>query len=171
MDRRDDLAHTPVPSPSPSSRPPAGPPGMVPFRLVLGGGSLLNQVGRELRTKVDGMLAPLNLTAQQAALLLHASREETSPNRLAPLLGTDTAGVTRLLDRLEAKGLVKRRRNAGDRRSVIVELTEEGRALVPRVAPIFGRVSARLFAGFTEEEVRTLIALLQRMLGNLAEDH
>ncbi|KAA9377419.1 MarR family transcriptional regulator [Microbispora cellulosiformans] len=142
----------------------------VPIQLVLGGGSLLNQVGRELRTVVDGMLAPYDLTAQQAALLLSAARQETSPNRLAPELGTDTAGMTRLLDRLEAKGLVRRRRHPDDRRSVVVEVTGQGRALVPRLAPVFGRASARLLAGLSEEEVRLLTALLERMLRNLRQD-
>jgi DNA-binding MarR family transcriptional regulator len=47
--------------------------------------------------------------------LLHASPQPTSPSRLAELVGTDTAGMTRL-DRLEAKGLLRRRRHADDRR-------------------------------------------------------
>ncbi|MFF4772905.1 MarR family winged helix-turn-helix transcriptional regulator [Microtetraspora fusca] len=142
-------------------------PGGVPVELVLGGGSLINQVGRDLRTAVEGMLAPYGVTSQQAALLMRAARGESSPNRLASHLGTDTAGMTRLLDRLEAKGLVGRRRNPGDRRSIVVELTEEGRALVPRLAPVFGRASVRLLAGFSEEEVRGLAGMLRRMLENL----
>ncbi|ETK37638.1 MarR family transcriptional regulator [Microbispora corallina] len=139
----------------------------VPFGLVLGGGSLLNQVGRELRTTVDALLAPFDLTAQQAAVLLHASRQETSPNRLAAEVGTDTAGMTRLLDRLEAKGLLARRPHPGDRRSVVVEVTPEGRALAPRLAPVFGTASARLLSGFSEEEVLQVTGLLRRMLDNL----
>ncbi|MEV0969925.1 MarR family winged helix-turn-helix transcriptional regulator [Microtetraspora glauca] len=141
--------------------------GGVPVGLVLGGGSLINQVGRDLRTAVEGLLTPYGVTSQQAALLLQAARGETSPNRLAPHLGTDTAGMTRLLDRLEAKGLIRRRRHADDRRSIVVEVTEEGRALVPRLAPVFGRVSVQLLSGFSEEEVRQLAGMLRRMLDNL----
>ena len=139
----------------------------VPIDLLLGGGSLIHEVGRELNTAVERELAPFNITAQQAALLLWSARQETSPSQLVALLGTDTAGVTRLLDRVEAKGLIRRRNHPDDRRSIVIELTEAGRALVPRLPPIFGRVSIQLLAGFSEEEIHQLTTLLQRMLENL----
>jgi DNA-binding MarR family transcriptional regulator len=139
----------------------------VPVQLVLGGGSLLHQVGRDLGTALERQLAPLDLTAQQAALLLHASREPSSPSRLMAQLGTDTAGMTKLLDRLEGKGLLRRERHPDDRRAVVIRLTERGRALVPRLPPVFGRVTRQLLTGFTAEEVGRLTGMLQRMLDNL----
>ena len=148
---------------------PQGPrPGTdVPIGLLLGGGSLLNKVARELGTVLDRRLARFDITAQQAALLLWSARQETSPSQLITLLGTDTAGMTRLLDRVEHKGLIRRRKHPDDRRSIVIELTEEGRALVPRLSPIFGRVSGQLLAGFSAEEVQQVTAMLQRMLENL----
>jgi DNA-binding MarR family transcriptional regulator len=137
------------------------------MELVLGGGSLLHLVARELRTAIEAQLAPYDITAQQAALILTSAREPASPNRLAARLGTDTAGMTRLLDRLEAKGLLRRGRHPDDRRSVVIELTAEGRALVPRLPPIFGRVTTRLMAGFSDTEMRQLTSMLERMLDNL----
>lgn len=83
------------------------------------------------------------------------------------LLGTDTAGMTKLLDRLEGKGLLHRRRHPLDRRAIVLELTEQGRALLPRLPPIFGRITAQLFAGFTNHEIKQLTAMLQRILDNL----
>jgi DNA-binding MarR family transcriptional regulator len=139
----------------------------VPIELLLGGGSLIHQVGRELDTALGRQLAPLGLTAQQAALLLWSARQESSPSQLVTLLGTDTAGVSRLLDRLETKGLIRRRKHPDDRRSVVIELTGQGYTLVPRLPPIFGRISMRLLAGFSAEEVQQLTTLLERMLGNL----
>jgi DNA-binding MarR family transcriptional regulator len=138
-----------------------------PSPAVLGGGALLHRVGRELATTTDRMLRELGLTSQQAALLLHASGAPRTPTELAADLGTDTAGTTRLLDRVEALGLVRRARHPADRRSVTVELTDAGRALVPRVAPVFGRVTAALFAGFSGAEIALVTDLLQRMLANL----
>ncbi|MEV4364817.1 MarR family winged helix-turn-helix transcriptional regulator [Nonomuraea sp. NPDC051941] len=140
------------------------------FELVLGGGSLLVQVGRELNTETERRLAPLGLTAQQAALLLHASRGGGTPSLLKRRLGTDTAGMTRLLDRLEAKGLLRRERHPEDRRSIVIELTDEGRALVPSLPPIFGRISHQVFAGFSPEEVAQVTDMLRRILENLAEE-
>lgn len=140
---------------------------MTEQRLVLGGGSLLNQVGRELTTAVERQLAPLGLTAQQAAVLLHASREPTTPRRLAELVGTDTAGMTRLLDRLADKDLLRRTRHPEDRRSLLVELTDAGRALLPQLPPVFGRVTNQLFTGFTQDEIAAVTGLLERMHANL----
>lgn len=54
-------------------------------------------------------------------MLLRASREPAPPRRLAELIGTDTAGMTRLLDRLADKDLVRRTRHPDDRRSLLVE--------------------------------------------------
>jgi DNA-binding MarR family transcriptional regulator len=135
--------------------------------MVLGGGSLLNQVGRELNTVVERQLAPLGLTAQQAALLLLASRRANTPSQLKQQLGTDTAGMTRLLDRLVDKGLLRRVPHPDDRRSVVVELTAEGRAIVGRVPPIFGRASKQLLYGFTADEIAQMTGMLTRMLANL----
>lgn len=140
------------------------------FQLILGGGSLLVQVGRELNTETERRLAPLGLTAQQAALLLHASRGDSTPSLLKSRLGTDTAGMTRLLDRLQAKGLLRRVRHPSDRRSVVVELTDEGRALVPSLPPIFGKISHQVFEGFSPEEIEQVTEMLGRILRNLSEE-
>jgi DNA-binding MarR family transcriptional regulator len=128
----------------------------------------VHRVGRELATVTDRMLRELGLTSQEAALLMHAAGGRRTPTDLAADLGTDTAGMTRLLDRVEALGLARRVRHPADRRSVTVELTDAGRALVPRVAPVFGRVTARLFAGFSGAEIAITADLLQRLLDNLA---
>src|ERR1700704_1449591 len=87
----------------------------VPIQHVLGGGSLLHRVGRELSMALERQLAPFEVTPQQAALLLQSAPRETSPSQLLEILGTDTAGMTRLLDRLERKGLIMRRKHAEDR--------------------------------------------------------
>lgn len=113
-------------------------------------------------------LAPLDVTAQQAALLLlsaHPGGE--SPNRLGSLLGVDPPGMTRLLDRLEAKGLALRRDSPKDRRSVLIETTPEGHALMPQLGPVFEQVQERCLTGFSEDEEATLRRLLHRMITNL----
>jgi DNA-binding MarR family transcriptional regulator len=134
---------------------------------ALGAAGLLSQVGREHSTVLDRRFSEFGLTTQQAALLLHAGREPASPSKLAEILGTDTAGMTRLLDRLEAKGLLRRQRHTGDRRAIRIELTDQGRALLPRLPPIFGQITGQLFAGFTGDEIEVLSAMCHRMLTNL----
>src|SRR5258708_24977147 len=81
-------------------------------------------------------------------------------------LGADTAGLTLLLDRLETKGLVIRRMNAGDRRSVVVELGPKSKDLMPRLFPAFRQVNKGLLDGFEEVELKQLHRMLRRLLKN-----
>lgn len=76
--------------------------------------------------------------------------------------------MTRLLDRLEAKGLLRRKRHPEDRRSIVIELTDDGHALVPRLPPVFGKISHQVFAGFSPEEVAQVTDMLRRIMKNLA---
>ena len=135
--------------------------------LALDAAALLSQVGREHPTSLDRRFAAFGLTAQQAALLLHAGSAPTSPSKLTDALGTDTAGMTRLLDRLEAKDLISRHRTATDRRAVLIEITEKGRALLPRLPMVFGQINGQLFADFDDDELEQLTTLCQRMRTNL----
>lgn len=134
---------------------------------VLSGGSLLHQLVRDMTTRLDRRFSSFELTTQQAALLVTAGSGRSSPRQLAEAIGTDTAGMTKLLDRLEGKGLVTRRPNPADRRSVLVEPTELGIALVPKLAPVFGEVAKQLFLGFSDREIAQFTSLLQRMRENL----
>jgi len=134
---------------------------------VLGGASLLHQLARDVTTQLDRRLAPLGVTTQQAALLHNAASGGASPSQLMEAVGTDTAGMTKLVDRLAAKGLVERRPNPTDRRSVVIEPTERGLALVPAFAPVFSEVARQLFDGFSGDEVANLTSSLRRMGENL----
>jgi DNA-binding MarR family transcriptional regulator len=134
---------------------------------VLGGASLLHQLARDVTTQLDRRLAPLGITTQQAALLHNAASGGASPSQLMEAVGTDTAGMSKLLDRLEAKGLIERRPNPSDRRSVMIEPTERGLALVPALTPVFSQVARQLFDGFSDNEVENLTSSLRRMGENL----
>ena len=71
--------------------------------------------------------------------------------------------------RMEAKGLVRRRPDADDGRAVRVWLTPKGRAL-DRLSNFHETVNERLLAGFTESEIATLFAMLERVLENASVD-
>jgi len=76
--------------------------------------------------------------------------------------------VSRAVTALEAKGLIERHQNPQDRRSILIALTDHGQALVPRLRPVFGRVTRQLFNGFSTHEIGVLTTTLERMRGNLA---
>jgi MarR family transcriptional regulator, organic hydroperoxide resistance regulator len=71
--------------------------------------------------------------------------------------------ITRLIDRLEGKGLVCRAPCEEDRRRVYCEITTEGRALLEDLAEIVDEADRRLMRDFTTAETETLCALLDRV--------
>jgi DNA-binding MarR family transcriptional regulator len=80
--------------------------------------------------------------------------------------GIDASAVTRLIDRLEKRGLLSRVRSEEDRRVVRLALTDEGQATAEKIPAIFTRVLDNLLAGFTPEEVGFLKSMLRRILAN-----
>jgi DNA-binding MarR family transcriptional regulator len=130
-------------------------------RLVLT--SLVTQVARGLRTALDQRFGELGLTSQQAGVLLHVSGGTTSPRKLADLLGTDTAGMTRLVDRLAEKGYLDRVPDTADRRAITVALTPAGRKILPAIKPIFDDVADTITAGIPAEVLPDVLKALEAM--------
>jgi DNA-binding MarR family transcriptional regulator len=107
------------------------------------------------------------LTLQQASLLIRCVRSEgSSPHELMSHLGTDKAGISRLVDRLEATSLLVRRAG-GDRRSTTLEATEAGTALAPKLEKIFAGTRREILAGLAAAETAQLESLMTRILTNI----
>jgi DNA-binding MarR family transcriptional regulator len=85
---------------------------------------------------------------------------------MAARLGTDAAGMTRLLDRLESKGFIFRKISPDDRRSLVVVLGPRSQKILPRLIPAFRQVNTGLLDGFDEREVKALHLMLRRLLKN-----
>ena len=118
----------------------------------------------------DRRLAPLELSAAQWAVIASlAGDEKKSASDLCKGISYDAGAMTRMLDRLEGKGLIRRNRSPDDRRLVHLELTEEGRAAYPRMRELSLGVANRFLRGFTKAEARQLESLLGRMLENAQE--
>ena len=78
----------------------------------------------------------------------------------------DPGAMTRLLDRLEKKGVLRRVRTKDDRRTARLELSAEGTRLYPRILEALVQVFNRLLRGFSKSEVQQLEQLLKRMVAN-----
>lgn len=130
-------------------------------RLVLT--SLVTQVARGVRTALDQRFGELGLTSQQAGVLLHVSGGTASPRKLADLLGTDTAGMTRLVDRLVEKDYLDRLPATADRRAITVALTPSGRKILPAIKPIFDEVADTVTAGVPAEVLPDVLKALEAM--------
>jgi DNA-binding MarR family transcriptional regulator len=130
-------------------------------------GFLIKQVSNSMNRMLDQEMAPLDLTAMQwrPIILLFKGRADT-PAELARLTGMDTGAMTRALDRLEAKGLLRRTRCQEDRRVVKIELTELGEAKAREIPPNIARVLNYHLRGFSTDEVAQLMHFLRRMIAN-----
>lgn len=90
-----------------------------------------------------------------------------TPTQLFEVLMLSSGGMTNQLDRLEKAGLIARRPNPDDRRSMLVTLTDEGLALVNETVPKHVENEARALAPLSREEQQTLNALLGKLLDGL----
>lgn len=130
-------------------------------------GYLMRRIGASLTLQVDRQLAAHDLTHAQWLPIYKLSK---SPGQtladMARELMIDPGTLTRAVDKLEHKGLVRRLRSTADRRIVQLELTPEGQRMAAVVPPVLSRVLNAHLAGFSHDDWRQLVQLLQRMHAN-----
>ena len=100
---------------------------------------------------------------QFAALAKLADVGETSQNQLGSLVAMDAATVKGVIDRLKSRGLVELTRHDGDRRRVMVSLTNDGRETVAQLVPLARDVTAETLRPLSPKEAATLLKLLARI--------
>lgn len=133
---------------------------------------LMRRILASAAAEVEHELEPSGLTnAQWVPLFKLSIGSASTVAELARGCQLDTGGMTRLLDRLEAKGLVRRVRSSEDRRVVNLELTDEGRAAAKTIPAVLCGVQNAHMRGFTLQEWQTLKTLLRRILDNAHEIH
>jgi DNA-binding MarR family transcriptional regulator len=138
-----------------------------------GVGHLLHRVRTEILAAVDRdmaadeQLAAMEVTSAQFIIIATLSMGGVkSASDLCKGISYDAGAMTRMIDRLEEKGLLRRSRDPSDRRIVNVELTEKGSAALPRMRDVSMKVVNRFLQGFTKAEARQLESFLMRMLEN-----
>jgi DNA-binding MarR family transcriptional regulator len=130
-------------------------------------GYLMRRVVTGIAQGVDRRLESVGLTnAQWVPLLRLHMGLATTVAELARGCQVDAGAMTRMLDRLEAKGLVRRARSTADRRVVNIELTAEGVQAARQIPAVLCQVQNAHLAGVTRAEWLALKATLRRMLEN-----
>lgn len=115
------------------------------------------------------LLEPLGLTyVQYLVMLVLWDRDPRSVGELGEALFLDSGTLTPLLKRVEKAGLVLRRRDTEDERRVLIELTDEGRALKSRARRISDSVLCKL--DLDRSEARDLRQQLMQLVDNLDRD-
>ena len=130
-------------------------------------GWLMKRALISIAQAADRRLEPKGITQPQWAALFMLQRCRASTvAELARETQTDPGAMTRLLDRLEAKGFCRRHRSTDDRRVVRVELTPEGDVAAQEVPIVLAQVLNEHLAGFSKTEWTQLKDMLRRMVVN-----
>lgn len=130
-------------------------------------GRLLKRAFTSLLRGIDVKMQPLGLTAMQwepLALIYYENVDTVAA--LARESQVNCGSMTRMLDRLESKGLLRRRRSATDRRVVHLELTAKGRQVARAIRPLALEALDQHLSDFKPAEVSLLTQLLERMVTN-----
>lgn len=130
-------------------------------------GYLVNRARTELIAAIDRELEPLGITAAQYSIMAHIAHQlADSPASLCKGIAYDPGAMTRMIDRLEAKKFIRRVRSPHDRRAITLQLTDDGKAIVPKMRTQVVAVLNRMLGGFTQSEARQFENFLQRMIDN-----
>jgi len=139
-------------------------------------GFILNDVARLMRTAFDRRVKPLGLTRSQWWVLNHLFRHDgVTQSELADILEVEKATLGRLLDRMEAKGWVRRANHADDRRAKRVFLSDEVEPALKAMRAAAAELRRDALAGLSAEDqirfVDTLLAIKSNLSrpDNLAE--
>lgn len=131
-------------------------------------GFVINKVALILKNEFDKELAAYGITAIQFSIMKRLWEEDgLSQKALAERTFKTTPEMTNLIDKLERKGLVIREANEHDRRGYRIRLTAEGRAIETAAVDAAHRTLGRALQGISDEEVKELLKLLERIFANL----
>ena len=131
-------------------------------------GWLLRQSVNAFGQQVEKKMETSGLTnAQWKPMLRLYMGDAQTVAELARCCSQDAGGMTRLLDRLESKGLCQRQRSETDRRIVNIELTDEGRNIAKDIPSQLQAVQETALQGFTPEETAQFKDYLRRVMSSL----
>ncbi|PYI56133.1 MarR family winged helix-turn-helix transcriptional regulator [Paenibacillus flagellatus] len=127
-------------------------------------GFVMGVTYRKLSMLLQQRLKPFDITPEQWSVLVHVARSDgLIQKEIAELAGKDKPTTTRILDHLEGKGLIVKQTGEADRRSFLVHITDKGKALIERTAPIERGLLQDVKQCMTDEEYDRLLDLLRRI--------
>ncbi|OYV28752.1 MAG: MarR family transcriptional regulator [Thiomonas sp. 20-64-9] len=115
---------------------------------------------------LEHQMQALDLTGTQWHPLLHVHQGCDTVAACAREMQTDAGAMTRMLDRLEAKGLLVRERSCTDRRVVNLALTPRGAEVAAQIPHVLAEVLNEHLRGFSPKEFTQMLTLLQRFIDN-----
>lgn len=139
---------------------------LEPMRLV----RMSYQLQKGLRDTTNAVLKKYDLvdTSYTVLAILYGSADETSTaTELSEACHEKPANLTRVCDELVARDLIRRSPKPGDRRAVMISLSERGRALVEQALPEVSAKLAAIYADFPASDLERMSVLSLQLLGRL----
>src|SRR5487761_207320 len=129
-------------------------------------GALLHHLARRMRLRTEAVLAPLGLRPRHlVALTVLRDRGSSTQQALAATLEMDGTNIAGLLNELEAKQLIERRRSPEDRRRHLVELTGVGAEQLAKAEFALSAVEDEVLGALDDSQREALYSLLQHAVG------
>jgi DNA-binding MarR family transcriptional regulator len=140
------------------------------FHLQDSIGYLVKRAQRLMHDRIEAAFASQGITFQHWVVLMHLRDGlATTTAGLCQEIRHDSGAMTRLIDQLEERGFIERRRQETDRRIVDLALTSAGRKMVESLIPLAVETLNGALAGFTKTDVQQLQGLLRRIITRVAE--
>ena len=129
-------------------------------------GYLVKRLSSQMDAEMNAELKPLGLDIRFFANLMSLLIEDDlSQAELGQRVGEAQYTTSRLIDALEQRGFVERRKDPNSRRAHRIALTEKGRGLAGQLPPIVRRVNRKVLARLDRKEQQQLVQLLGKALG------
>jgi DNA-binding MarR family transcriptional regulator len=146
----------------------AGAPLPVPERRPEAVGFLLSQLGFEVSSRFGKLMAEVDLEPRQFALMRAIDASEgQSQNAMGEWLRIPASSMVALIDHLEERGLVERRRHPTDRRSRTLHMTSEGNDLLAAATALAMGLEMTICEGFEGTDRAQMLELLAQVADNL----
>lgn len=139
----------------------------VPKKPYNSSGSLINKIARLQARWLEPRLQPLGLTTAQLPVIAVLREGSTTQKELALQLQVEQPTMAQLLQRMERDGLIKRKPDARDGRSSLVELTSLALRRAEPALKLLEQGRQELLKGFDEGELTALNTLLSKIVDNL----
>ena len=127
-------------------------------------------VARSISSAYTAMMEPLGLTGPQSRVIAYVDRYPgITQVELCEYLGLGSMAITGIIDRMEAKCLVKRAVDPADRRVRRIYLTDEALLLRPEMDEIIQKLRSQVESNISREDMKTFVDVLKRIEANLSE--
>lgn len=137
------------------------------------GGYLINQIQKISSRKFNELLKEKNIdefNGSQGVILYSLwNNKELTIKEIGKITGLAKTSLTSMLDRMEEKGLIRRKDNSEDKRSIKIMLTDKAKELEKDYNDISNKMSNVFYKNFSDKEINEIENYLERIISNLEE--